>query len=197
MGETEVNQKRRQILVAATLGAGIAAAAGAALPFMESMLPSAKARAAGAPVEANISRIEEGMLITVAWRGKPVWVLHRSKEMLDMLGNHNNLLTDPNSEQSQQPANCRNPTRSIKSEYFVAVGICTHLGCSPNFRPQVGASDIGAYWPGGFFCPCHGSRFDLAGRVFKGSPAPVNLVIPPYRYVDNVHMRIGEESKLG
>jgi ubiquinol-cytochrome c reductase iron-sulfur subunit len=195
MSQQEVNHKRRRILVAATSGVGIAAAAAVAVPFIESMLPSARAKAAGAPVETDFSKIEKGMLLTVEWRGKPVWVLNRSKEMLDLLGKHDDRLSDPNSEQPQQPPYCKNPTRSIKPEYFVCVGICTHLGCSPTFRPEVAPADLGPDWPGGFFCPCHGSRFDLAGRVFAGSPAPVNLVVPPHRYVDDSHIQIGQDSQ--
>jgi ubiquinol-cytochrome c reductase iron-sulfur subunit len=195
MSGQEVNQKRRKILVAATSGVGVVAAVGVAIPFVESMLPSARAKAAGAPVEADISKIEKGMQITVAWRGKPVWILNRTKEMLDNLQKDDGLLSDPNSDQDQQPAYCKNQTRSRKPEYFVCIGICTHLGCSPTFRPEVGAPDIGAYWNGGYLCPCHGSRFDLAGRVFNGSPAPTNLVIPPYYYVDDTHIRVGEDSK--
>jgi ubiquinol-cytochrome c reductase iron-sulfur subunit len=195
MSQQEVNQKRRKILVAATTGVGIAAAAGVAVPFVKSMLPSARAKAAGAPVDADISKIESGMLLTVEWRGKPVWIVNRSKEMLNLLGNHNDKLSDPNSDLPQQPPYCKNATRSIKPEYLVAVGICTHLGCSPTYRPEVAPADLGPDWPGGFFCPCHGSRFDLAARVFAGSPAPVNLVIPQHRYVGDSHILIGEDTQ--
>lgn len=195
MSQQEVNLKRRKILVAATSGVGIAAAAGVAVPFVKSMMPSARAKAAGAPVEVDISKIEKGMLFTAEWRGKPVWVVNRSKEMLDLLGKHDDKLSDPASDQPQQPAYCKNPTRSIKPEYLVAVGICTHLGCSPTYRPEVAPADLGPDWPGGFFCPCHGSRFDLAARVFSGSPAPVNLVIPPYRFVGDSRILVGEDTQ--
>lgn len=195
MSQQEVNQKRRKILVAATSGVGIAAAVGVAVPFVKSMMPSARAKAAGAPVEVDISKIEKGMLFTAEWRGKPVWVVNRSKEMLALLGNHDAKLSDPASDQPQQPEYCKNATRSIKPDLLVVVGICTHLGCSPTYRPEVGPADLGPDWPGGWFCPCHGSRFDLAGRVFTGSPAPVNLVIPPHRYASDSRIVIGEDSK--
>jgi ubiquinol-cytochrome c reductase iron-sulfur subunit len=196
MSQQEVNQKRRKILVAATSGVGIAAAAGVAVPFIESMLPSARAKAAGAPVEVDISKIEPGMMVIQEWQGKPVWVVHRSKEMLDLLGKHDAMLSDPNSEQPQQPAYCKNPTRSIKPEFLVTVGICTHLGCSPTDKFKIGSeSGLGPDWPGGFFCPCHGSRFDLAARVYAGSPAPINLLIPKHRYAGDSRILIGEDSQ--
>ena len=184
MSEMSVDTSKRRFLVNMTGAVGGVAAVGTAIPFVMSMLPSARAKAAGAPVEVDISKVEPGMLLTVEWRGKPVWVVNRTKEMLALLGKHDDMLTDPDSEvTSQQPPYCKNPTRSIKPEYLVVIGICTHLGCSPNFRKEVGAPDLGADWPGGWLCPCHGSRFDLAARVFKGSPAPTNLVIPPYKYL--------------
>jgi ubiquinol-cytochrome c reductase iron-sulfur subunit len=127
-------------------------------------------------------------------RGKPVWVVNRTKEMLDLLGKHDNQLVDPNSEVPQQPPYCKNATRSIKPEMLVAVGICTHLGCSPTYRKEIGAADLGADWPGGFFCPCHGSRFDLAARVFKGYPEPINLLIPPYKYVSDTTIMVGVDQ---
>jgi len=139
----------------------------------------------------DISKIEPGMLLTVEWRGKPVWIVNRTKEMLDLLGKHEDQLADAKSDMPQQPDYCKNATRSIKPELLVAVGICTHLGCSPTFRKDVGAADLGGDWPGGFFCPCHGSRFDLAARVFKGVPAPTNLVIPPHQYVSDAKLLIG------
>lgn len=195
MSQQEIDQKRRRILVAATSGVGIAAAGAVAVPFVKSMMPSARAKAAGAPVAVDISKIEPGMYVTAEWQGKPVWVVHRSKEMLDLLGKHDAKLSDPNSEQPQQPPYCKNPTRSIKPEYLVTVGICTHLGCSPTYRPEIAPADLGAEWPGGFFCPCHGSRFDLAARVFVGSPAPINLLIPKHRYAGDSRILIGEESQ--
>ena len=196
MSEMSVDGSKRRFLVAMGSVAGGVAAIGAATPLIMSMLPSARALAAGAPVEVDLSKVEPGMLLTVEWRGKPVWIVNRSKEMLDLLGKHDGRLTDPASENaSQQPDYCKNPTRSIKPEYLVAVGICTHLGCSPTFRKEVGPADLGADWPGGFFCPCHGSRFDLAARVFNGSPAPTNLVIPPHKYLSDTKLLVGEDQK--
>jgi ubiquinol-cytochrome c reductase iron-sulfur subunit len=191
----EVDTRKRKFLIAATSAIGGVAAAGVAVPLVMSMMPSARAKAAGAPVEVDISKVEPGMLLTVEWRGKPVWIVNRTKEMLDLLGKHDDQLTDPKSEQPQQPEYCKNATRSIKPEYLVAVGICTHLGCSPTYRKEVGAADLGADWPGGFFCPCHGSRFDLAARVFKNVPAPINLVIPPHQYLSDAKLLIGVDAK--
>jgi ubiquinol-cytochrome c reductase iron-sulfur subunit len=191
----KVDARKRKFLIAATSAVGGVAVAGMAVPLVMSMLPSARAKAAGAPVEVDISKVEPGMLLTVEWRGKPVWIVNRTKEMLDLLGKHDDSLVDPNSEQPQQPAYCKNPTRSIKPEFLVAVGICTHLGCSPTYRKEVGAADLGADWPGGFFCPCHGSRFDLAARVFKNVPAPINLLIPPYQYLSDSRLLIGVDAK--
>ena len=191
----KVDTRKRKFLIAATSAVGGVAVVGMAVPLVMSMLPSARAKAAGAPVEVDISKIEPGMLLTAEWRGKPVWIVNRTKEMLDLLGKHDDHLVDPKSEQPQQPAYCKNATRSIKPEYLVAVGICTHLGCSPTYRKEVGAADLGADWPGGFFCPCHGSRFDLAARVFKNVPAPVNLVIPPHQYLSDAKLLIGVDAK--
>ena len=199
MGQDVEGQKvdtgKRKFLIAATSAVGGVAAAGVAIPLVMSMLPSARAKAAGAPVEVDISKIEPGMLLTVEWRGKPVWIVNRTQEMLDMLPKHDAQLADPKSDMPQQPEYCKNATRSIKPEYLVAVGICTHLGCSPTFRKDVGAADLGSDWPGGFFCPCHGSRFDLAARVFKGVPAPTNLVIPPHQYLGDAKILIGVDAK--
>jgi len=188
---------RRHFLVRATAGVGGAYVVAAAYPMLASLAPSARARAAGAPVEANIDGLAEGEMRTVAWRGKPVWIMRRSPAELAGLGRHDGLLADPDSKVPQQPANCDNPTRSIKPGIFVCVGICTHLGCSPTLRVGETGAELGANWPGGFFCPCHGSKFDLAGRVFKGVPAPTNLEVPPYRYVDASHIVIGEETAAG
>ncbi|NWG86673.1 MAG: ubiquinol-cytochrome c reductase iron-sulfur subunit [Hydrogenophilaceae bacterium] len=196
MSDMNVDKSKRRFLVMASSAVGGVAAAGAAIPFVVSMLPSARALAAGAPVEVDLSKIESGALLTVEWRGKPVWIVNRSKEMLDLLAKHDDKLTDPASDNSnQQPEYCKNPTRSIKPQYLIAVGICTHLGCSPTYRKEVGAADLGGDWPGGFFCPCHGSRFDLAARVFNGSPAPTNLVIPPHKYLSEAKVLIGEDAK--
>jgi ubiquinol-cytochrome c reductase iron-sulfur subunit len=158
------------------------------------MLPSDKAKAAGAPVEADISKLEPGQMIRVQWRGKPVWVVNRTEAMLQALPTLDDHLRDPGSEESEQPAYAKNEVRSIRPEFLVLVGICTHLGCSPTYRPEVAPADLGADWKGGFFCPCHGSRFDLAGRVFQGVPAPLNLVVPPHQYVSNTVIKIGVDE---
>lgn len=195
MSNNEVNRTRRNLLIATSVvgGAGVATAA---WPFIASMTPSAKAKGLGAPVEVDISKLESGAKLTVAWRGKPVWIISRDKQMLDLLGKHDDRLTDPKSEGSIQPEYCKNPYRSIKPELMVAVGICTHLGCSPSdkLKPE-SDNETGPNWPGGFYCPCHGSRFDLATRVFNGSPAPTNLVVPPHKYLSPTLIRIGDDSK--
>ena len=171
------------------------AAVGVAVPFLASWKPSERAKAAGAPVEVDLSKVESGALLTVAWQGKPVWILHRTEQQLQDLSANDGNLSDPESSvTSQQPDYCQNATRSIKPEWLVAVGICTHLGCSPTYRPDLAPADLGADWKGGFFCPCHGSKFDLAGRVFKGMPAPTNLVIPPYRFDSESMITVGLDS---
>ncbi len=194
MSAQGADPSRRRFLTAATTVVGAVGAAYVAVPFITSMLPSDKAKAAGAPVEADISKLEVGQMIRVQWRGKPVWVVNRSKEMLAALPQLDSQLRDPASAESEQPEYAANPARSIKPEYLVLVGICTHLGCSPTFRPEVAAADMGSDWKGGFFCPCHGSKFDLAGRVYQGVPAPLNLVVPPHRYVSNTVILIGEDE---
>ena len=194
MSAQGVDTKRRRVLVAATSVVGAIGAVYVAVPFVASMNPSARAKAAGAPVEADISKLEPGALLRVKWRGKPVWIVNRTPEMLAALPELDPQLLDPNSEGSKQPAYCKNAQRAIKPEYFVAIGICTHLGCSPTYRPDVAPADLGPEWKGGFFCPCHGSRFDLAGRVYKGVPAPANLEIPKYVYLTDKSIRIGEDG---
>jgi ubiquinol-cytochrome c reductase iron-sulfur subunit len=180
MAESNVDRRKRRFLVAATSVAGAVASVAVAVPFVASMNPSARARAAGAPVEVDLSKVELGMMVTVEWRGQPVWVVHRTKEMIDSLLKLDEVVADPKSSMPMQPDYAKNEVRSIKPEYLVLVGICTHLGCSPSQKLAPGAeSDLGANWPGGFFCPCHGSKFDLAGRVYKGVPAPANLRVPP------------------
>jgi ubiquinol-cytochrome c reductase iron-sulfur subunit len=168
-----------------------------AAPFLASWFPSARALAAGAPVEFDLSKMEPGQQVTVEWRGKPVWVLRRTPEMLDGLTKHDAVLADPESKDAEQPPYIKGPTRSIKPEVFIAEGVCTHLGCSPTLKKEIGAaSDMGADWPGGYYCPCHNSRFDLSARVFKGSPAPKNLKIPPHHYANNdTVVVIGEDPK--
>ncbi len=195
MSAPGVNQSRRRLLVAATTVVGAVGAGFVAVPFVKSMNPSARAKAAGAPVEVDISKLEPGALLRVKWRGKPIWIVRRTPEMLAALPTLDPRLVDPNSAvTSQQPDYCKNPTRSLKPEYWVAIGICTHLGCSPTFRPEFGPDDLGKDWKGGFFCPCHGSRFDLAGRVFKGVPAPTNLVIPIHMYVNDTTLLVGQDQ---
>jgi len=193
-----VDEKRRRILLVATSVAGAVAGVGIAAPFVASWFPSARALAAGAPVEYDVSKLEPGQQITVAWRGKPVWILRRTKEMLDKLPGIAPLLSDPQCEEPQQPKYIKAPERSLKPEYLVAEGVCTHLGCTPNLKKEVGPdSDMGPTWPGGYYCPCHGSRFDLAGRVFKGSPAPKNLVIPPNHFRTEAVVVIGADPPKG
>ncbi len=160
------------------------------------MMPSARARAAGAPIEVEVGGIEPGKLQTAEWRGKPIWILRRTEEMVANLPKVEDRLADPDSSESEQPEYCKNPTRSIKPEIFVVVGICTHLGCSPTKKLYGGEqSGLGTDWPGGFFCPCHGSKFDLAGRVFENVPAPTNLVVPPYKYLSDSRILVGEDKK--
>ncbi len=195
MSNSEVNQGRRNFLIGATTVVGGVGAIGAAVPFVASWNPSAKAKAAGAPVKVDIGKIEMGQQITVEWRGKPVWVVRRTPEMLLSLAKNEANVADPKSEKPQQPAWAQNQERSMKAELLIVVGICTHLGCSPTYRPEVGPDDLGSDWVGGFFCPCHGSRFDLAGRVFKGVPAPTNLEVPPYTYLSDSTVVIGVDEE--
>jgi ubiquinol-cytochrome c reductase iron-sulfur subunit len=198
MADTEKKQEinsRRRFLIAATSIAGGIASIGVATPFVMSMLPSERAKAAGAPVEIDITKLEPGMLLLVEWRGKVVWVLNRTSEMLATLKKVDSELADPKSEKPQQPAYAKNDTRSIKPQYLVVEGVCTHLGCSPVFRKDIAPADLGPDWLGGFFCPCHGSKFDLAGRVYKHVPAPTNLVVPPHVYLSDTTLLIGSDSK--
>jgi ubiquinol-cytochrome c reductase iron-sulfur subunit len=195
MSNDVVNKTRRRVLTAFTSVVGAVGAVGVAVPFVGSWNPSAKAKAAGAPVTVNISKLEPGQMITVEWRGKPVYIVRRTQEALDGLQKTNELVRDPNSETPQQPAYAQNQARSIKPETLVLLGLCTHLGCAPLYRPDVGATDLGgSEWQGGFFCPCHGSKFDLAGRVFKGVPAPINLEVPPHAYNSDSVITIGEDQ---
>lgn len=196
MADNGVNKGRRRFLVGATTVVGAVGAVGVAVPFVASWQPSARARAAGAPVEADISKLDMGQQMTVEWRGKPVWLVRRSEEMIELTQDFDaSRLADPESEAPQQPSYVSGPLRSIRPEIGVLVGICTHLGCSPSFRPEPGAADLGEGWPGGYFCPCHGSRFDLAGRVFANVPAPTNLEVPPHRYVSDEIIIVGEDEE--
>lgn len=182
------------MLVQATATVGGLSLAAASYPFLASLAPSERARAQGGPVEADLSRLVPGELATVEWRGKPVWILRRSSEMLAGLETVRAELADPDSTvDSQQPQYARSPARSIRPEVLVTVALCTHLGCIPSYQPEPGSLQPG--WPGGFYCPCHGSKFDLAGRVFKGSPAPTNLVVPPYSFVSPERLVIGRDSE--
>jgi len=196
MSGDKTNSGRRRFLTAATTVVGAVGTGFVLVPFISSMQPSAKARAAGAPVRADISKLEPGQMIRVKWRGKPVWLVKRTEQMLEKLPTLVGTLRDPDSQESEQPSYAQNEFRSIKPEVLVTVGICTHLGCSPTYRPDAGASDMGADWEGGFFCPCHGSKFDLAGRVYKSVPAPLNLVIPPHRYLSETELVIGEDGEV-
>lgn len=194
MSENANNDKRRRLVIA-TGAAGAIAGVGAATPFVLSMTPSARARAAGAPVEVDIAKVERGMMITVEWRGKPVWILHRTRDMLEEIPKTDDRVADPNSKVPMQPDYAKNELRSIKPDYLVLVGICTHLGCSPTAKLLPGEqSGLGDDWTGGFFCPCHGSKFDLAGRVYKGVPAPTNLQVPPHTYLSDSRLLIGADS---
>ncbi|MDX1636011.1 MAG: ubiquinol-cytochrome c reductase iron-sulfur subunit [Marinobacter sp.] len=191
MNNGDVSQSRRRFLIGATSVVGGVGVVGAAVPFVASWNPSAKAKAAGAPVSVNISKIEPGQQITVEWRGKPVWVVRRTETMLENIEKLNDRLKDPMSEEADQPPYIEGIYRALRDEYLVTVGICTHLGCSPTYRPEVAPADLGENWLGGFYCACHGSRYDLSGRVYANQPAPSNLVIPPYRYEGEDTLTVG------
>ncbi len=192
-----VDTSKRRFLIAATTVVGGVGAVYTAVPFVASWLPSERAKAAGAPVEADFSKLESGQMMRVQWRGKPVWVLKRTEEMLQALPTLDDRLRDPNSLEPQQPPYCQNTDRSIKPEILVMVGICTHLGCSPSFVPEALPQPFDPEWKGGFHCPCHGSKFDLAGRVFKGVPAPLNMVVPPYKYISETQVMVGVGEDQG
>ena len=195
MSDGEINASRRRFLIGATSAIGGVGAIGAAVPFVASWNPSAKAKAAGAPVKASIGKLEPGQRMTVAWRGKPVWVVRRTQEMLDNIKGLEDKVSDPESAVPQQPEYIKGIYRSSRPEFAIIVGICTHLGCSPQFVPEVKPQEFDPEWVGGFFCPCHGSRFDLAGRVYKGMPAPKNLEVPPHKYIDDATVIIGVDEE--
>jgi ubiquinol-cytochrome c reductase iron-sulfur subunit len=195
MRNQQVDRSKRRFLVAATTAMGGVAGVAVLTPFVMSMLPSERAKAAGAPVEVDISKIEAGMLLAIEWQGKPVWIVNRTKDMLATLPKNDAKMSDPKSEQPQQPTYCQNENRSIKPAYLVVVGICTHLGCSPTFRPELAPADLGPDWDGGWFCPCHGSRYDLAARVYKNVPAPLNMQVPPHKYLTETRILVGEDAK--
>lgn len=190
----EADLSRRHFLTVATSVAGGVGVVLAATPFVASFKPSARAQAMGGPVEVDISKLEEGAMVRVVWRGRPVWVLRRDKDMVARVEEGGAALRDPDSNESEQPEYAKNALRSIKPDILVIVGVCTHLGCAPIERFEVGPADLGADWKGGFFCPCHGSKFDLAGRVFAGVPAPTNLPVPPYRFVGDNLVLIGDDT---
>lgn len=188
----EIDKTRRHFLTVATTVVGAAGVVLAAAPFVSSMEPSARAKALGGPVDIDVSKIEPGGVVKAMWRQKPVWVVQRPQPAISRLDTNDALLRDPASDQPQQPPYCKNTWRSIKPELLVIVPICTHLGCIPLYRPEPGEPSLGAGWPGGFHCPCHGSLYDLAGRVFKNVPAPFNLPVPVHRYLNDRVIRIGE-----
>ncbi len=198
MSDQNVDKGRRRMLTLATSAVGAVGVGFAVTPFVLSMTPSARAKAAGAPVEVDISKLEEGVLLTVEWRGKPVWVVKRTPEMMKSITASDDLVSDPNSEASIQPEYAQNVERAQASrpEISVMVGICTHLGCSPLEKFAVGpASDMGDDWLGGYFCPCHGSKFDIAGRVYKNVPAPTNLDIPPFKFLSDTRILVGVDPE--
>lgn len=192
--EIKVNKTRRNLVVATSVAGGVAGVA-AAVPFVASMLPSERARAAGAPVETDISRLAPGELAVIEWRGKPVWIIRRTKEMIESLKTVTPRLTDPASKSSDQPKYAENEHRSAKPELMVMEGVCTHLGCSPQLKSADAKAEMGSDWVGGFYCPCHGSKFDYAGRVFRGAPAPTNLRVPPYTFASDNTLVIGEDAE--
>ncbi|MEH6359048.1 MAG: ubiquinol-cytochrome c reductase iron-sulfur subunit [Pseudomonadales bacterium] len=194
MTTDNVNASRRRFLIGATSVVGGAGAVGIAVPFVASWTPSAKAKAAGAPVKYNLGKVEPGAMVTVEWRGKPVYILRRTAEILETVTESEGFLSDPNSERPQQPPYAKNEYRSIKEEYLIILGVCTHLGCAPKHKPEPGSVEFKDGWVGGFFCPCHGSKFDLAGRVYKGVPAPSNLVVPPHQYLSDTVILIGDDG---
>jgi ubiquinol-cytochrome c reductase iron-sulfur subunit len=197
MSEQEIDLKKRRFLTNATSVVGAVGVGFVLVPFLSSWMPSARAKAAGAPVDVDISKLEDGQLVRVLWRKKPVWIFKRDKDTVARLDTLNDILVDPNNEEPQQPDYAKNKWRSINPEIAVIIGICTHLGCSPTYRPEVGAADLGGdEWQGGFYCPCHGSKFDLAGRVYKNTPAPINLAIPPYHFVSDTLIRLGVDPKV-
>lgn len=192
-----VDGSRRHFLLVATTVTGLVGAGMTAVPFLASWKPSARAQALGAPVDADISKLEPGAILKVNWRGQAIFIVRRTQEMLATLALPAviNNLRDPNSEESEQPAFAKNQDRSLKPEFLVLIGVCTHLGCAPMDRFQPQDAELGATWPGGFYCPCHGSKFDLAGRVFKDVPAPLNLRVPPYRFINDGVIQIGAEAE--
>lgn len=195
MVDESINKGRRRFLTASTAVIGGAGLIITAIPFVETWLPSARAESVGAPVTVNLSKIEPGQRLTVKWQSQPVDVVNRTPEQLKWLPKEDPRLRDPESKQPQQPKYCQNPTRSIKPEWLVFVDICTHLGCIPDYKGAVKPEPFDPNWKGGYYCPCHHSRYDMAARVYDGVPAPLNMVVPPYHYVDNTHIQIGVDPK--
>jgi ubiquinol-cytochrome c reductase iron-sulfur subunit len=197
MQDNGIDKKRRHFLTAAATVVGGVGALATAVPFVSTLSPSAKTKAIGGPVEVDITGLKPGERKTVKWRGKPVWILRRSEETVADLAGMADILRDPESDVNQQPEYAKNSHRSVNPDYLVVVGLCTHLGCSPKYRSKDEGEELGADWKGGFFCPCHGSTFDLAGRVFKGVPAPANLVVPKYQFISETTILIGDDSGSG
>ena len=191
----EVDTGRRHFLTVATVATGAVGAAFVAVPFLASWKPSARAKAMGAPVEVDVSKLEPGAMVKVEWRGKAIFVVNRTPQMLNAIDGVDDKLRDPGSNESEQPEFAKNPARALKPEYLVLVGVCTHLGCAPLDKFAQGDVTVAADWPGGFFCPCHGSKFDMSGRVFKDVPAPTNLPVPPYRFLSDTRILIGAEAE--
>ena len=197
MREGEIDRQRRRFLTTAATVVGGVGVAATSIPFISTMTPSAKTKAIGGPVEVDIGKLQPGQRLTVKWQGKPVWIVRRDEKTLSDLEVLDSEVRDPDSSLEQQPLYAKNEYRSINPEYLVVIGLCTHLGCSPNYFSATDEQDLGPDWKGGFFCPCHGSRFDLAGRVFKGVPAPANLVVPPHKFITDTHVLIGDDTGTG
>jgi ubiquinol-cytochrome c reductase iron-sulfur subunit len=198
VADEAVDLSRRKFLTNATIATGAVGAVFVAVPFVESWTPSERARALGAPTELDITKVDPGQMTIITWRRQPIYVVRRTPEMMGHLQGHDGDLKDPTSQESKQPDYAKNVQRSRTAEYLVLIGTCTHLGCLPKQRFEAASAEMGPTWPGGYFCPCHGSRFDLAGRVFKGSPASVNLVVPPYEYPNEKTLRVGaDENEKG
>ena len=195
MADESINKGRRRFLTASTAVIGGAGLAITAIPFVETWLPSARAESAGAPVTIAIGKIEKGQMVRYGWRSQPVFVVNRTPEQLEWLPKQDPLLRDPKSNESEQPKYCQNATRSIKPEWMVLIGICTHLGCVPDYKGEVKPEPFDPNWKGGFYCPCHHSRYDIVARVYQGVPAPLNMVVPPYHFVDDTHIQIGVDPK--
>lgn len=195
--EDNADDSRRKFLLGATVAVGAVGAAVTLVPFVSSWAPSERARALGAPAELDVSKLEPGQMAVLTWRKQQIYVVRRTPDMVAALAGHDTLLKDPSSEESEQPDYARNALRAVKPEFLVLVGNCTHLGCLPKARFEKDQPELGANWPGGFFCPCHGSRFDLAGRVFQGSPASVNLRVPPYSFANDSTLVVGVDTATG